>query len=155
MQLLQATHGDPDHPLRIGDVEIPCYVLEDGRRVIVQGGMLKALGMARGSDSKTRRDRLTQFVRGKPVAPFISQQLQDAITTPIFFRTPTGQRAYGYEATILAETCEAVLSARDADLLYKSQLRIALQCDLLMRVLPGSGSLPSSMKPPATRARPG
>jgi hypothetical protein len=27
----EATHGSDDHPLRIGDIEIPCYVLEDGR----------------------------------------------------------------------------------------------------------------------------
>ena len=32
----------------IGDVEIPCYVLEDGRRVLTQGGFTGALGMARG-----------------------------------------------------------------------------------------------------------
>src|SRR3954447_17260583 len=30
--VLQATHGSPDHPLKIGEVEIPCYVLEDGTR---------------------------------------------------------------------------------------------------------------------------
>ncbi len=28
-----ATHGDADHPLRIGDIEIPCYVLDDETRV--------------------------------------------------------------------------------------------------------------------------
>lgn len=27
----QATHGSPDHPIKIGDIEIPCYVLDDGR----------------------------------------------------------------------------------------------------------------------------
>ena len=27
--LPKATHGSLDHPLKIGDLEIPCYVLED------------------------------------------------------------------------------------------------------------------------------
>jgi len=30
--------------LRIGDVEIPCYVLEDGRRVITKAGICQVLG---------------------------------------------------------------------------------------------------------------
>src|SRR5580704_14859133 len=46
---LKATHGSADHPLRIGDIEIPCYVLEDRRRVIVQGGMMAALDMKQGT----------------------------------------------------------------------------------------------------------
>lgn len=32
----RATHGSPDHPLKIGGREIPCYVLEDGTRVITK-----------------------------------------------------------------------------------------------------------------------
>src|SRR5579859_6944441 len=39
-----ATHGDDEHPLRIPNgaefIEIPCYVLNDGRRVLIQSGML-------------------------------------------------------------------------------------------------------------------
>src|SRR5271165_5724398 len=41
-----ATHGSPDRPLRIGAVEIPCFVLADGRRVLVQRHMIGALGMS-------------------------------------------------------------------------------------------------------------
>src|SRR5438309_7012388 len=47
----QATHGSPDSPLRIGEVEIPCFVLEDGRRVLAQRGMITALGMKPGGSS--------------------------------------------------------------------------------------------------------
>src|SRR3954463_1314484 len=44
--LLQATHGSPDHPLRIGDIEIPCFVLEDGTRVVTQRGLQTGIGMS-------------------------------------------------------------------------------------------------------------
>jgi len=44
----KATHGSPDRPLRIGDIEIPCYVLNDGRRVIVSGAIATAIGIQRG-----------------------------------------------------------------------------------------------------------
>ena len=43
-ELPMATHGSADQPLRIGSAEIPCFVLEDGRRVISQRGMNAALG---------------------------------------------------------------------------------------------------------------
>ena len=43
--ILKATHGRPDTPLRIGNIEIPCDVLENGTRVITQSGMLNAIHM--------------------------------------------------------------------------------------------------------------
>ena len=41
-----AEFGSPDRPLRIGDVEIPCYVLNDGMRVITHRGLQGSLNMA-------------------------------------------------------------------------------------------------------------
>jgi hypothetical protein len=90
--------------------------------------MLQALDLARG-----RGDRLANFVDGKAISPFISRRLHDATSLPILFRTPEGSRAYGYEATVLVEICEAVLAARDAGVLTPQQVHIALHCDLLMR----------------------
>ena len=48
---LKVIAGAGDRPLVIGDIEIPCYVLEDGMRVLVQRGMVAGLGMARGGSS--------------------------------------------------------------------------------------------------------
>lgn len=45
---LKVIAGAPDRPLIIGDVEIPCYVLEDETRVLAQLGMVSGLGMSRG-----------------------------------------------------------------------------------------------------------
>ena len=131
--ILKATHGSRDHPLLIGDLEIPCYVLEDGRRVLHQRGMVKSLGMARGGSSKGGGDRLHHFVDGKALEPFVSKKLSEATTEPIIFRTPRGAIAYGYEAQVLADICEAVLAAREAGVLQKQQLHIAQQCEMLMR----------------------
>src|SRR5690242_10882142 len=50
-------YGSPDRPLRIGEAEIPCYVLEDGRRVLSQRGLQAALGFSR-SGGKDRARRL-------------------------------------------------------------------------------------------------
>jgi len=130
-KILKATHGSPDRPLRIGPIEIPCYVLEGGKRVVVQGGMIGALGMGKGGQPGGYR--LANFVTGKLLNPFVSQELSDGIQRPIFFRAPNGRLAYGYEATILAEICEAVLKARQAGVLRKHQLHIAERCEILVR----------------------
>ncbi|MBN1490735.1 MAG: P63C domain-containing protein [Phycisphaerae bacterium] len=132
--IMRATHGSPDHPLRIGELEIPCYVLEDGRRVLVQKGMMTGLGMSQGTASKgVPGDRLGKFIEGKSLSPFISKHLYDVITKPIVFRTPLGSVAYGYEATVLADLCDAVLAARKAKKLNYQQEHIAEQCEILVR----------------------
>jgi hypothetical protein len=131
--LPQATHGSEDHPLRIGDIEIPCYVLEDGRRVLAQRGMVGGLNMSQGTAGGTG-DRLVSFIEGKAISPYIGKELHDLIANPIRFRIPSGQTtAYGYEATVLADLCDAVLTARAAGVLQKQQSHIAIQCEILVR----------------------
>jgi hypothetical protein len=128
--MLVATHGDDEHPLRIGEIEIPCYVLEDETRVLSQRGLIGSLGMGSGAD------RLAGFVSGKGISPFISNELAAAIRTPIRFRLRRGGTpAYGYPATILADLCEAVLAARKASALMPQQQHIAEQCEILVRGL--------------------
>ena len=132
-RIIQATHGSPDHPLRMGDIEIPCYVLEDGQRVLYQRALVSALGMARGGSSEGRGDRLAKFAAQKTLQAFVPQHLLEVTSDPIKFRTPSGHIAYGYEATVLADLCEAVLSARSAGKLQKQQEHIAERCEILVR----------------------
>lgn len=131
-----ATHGSPDRPLKIGDLEIPCYVLADGKRVIVRRGILNSLGMTDGTASRIlekRIDRLTKFVEGKSLNPFISNELLELIKSPIKFQTTNGTVAYGYEATILADLCEAILKAREKGELHHQQVHIAEHAEILVR----------------------
>ena len=136
-QLVQATHGAVDHPLRIGEFEIPCYVLEDGRRVLVQQGLLKALGMSPGGSGKTRRTlsgtRLSKFITGISLQPFVQSQLVEAVSNPIVFRTTKGGKAYGFEATVLADICDAILESRKQKKLDRQQEHIAERCEILVR----------------------
>jgi P63C domain len=129
----QATYGSPDRPLRIGTMEIPCYVLEDGRRVVVQSGMIRALGMSHGGSGNSGGDRLAKFVAGKLINPYISNELIDRTQRPMLFKTPSGAVAYGYEATVLANICDAVLEARKAGVLQLQQRHIAARCEILLR----------------------
>lgn len=127
------THGSTDHPLKIGAIEIPCYVLNDGRRVLVQGGMLSGLDMKQGTAGRGGGDRLAKFISTKAVNPFVSKELADVIINPIRFRVPNGTIAYGYEATVLADMCDAVLQARKEGTLNYQQDHIAERCEILVR----------------------
>ena len=132
-QILKAEYGSPDRPLKIGGAEIPCYVLDDGKRVLVHGAMLQALDMKEGTAGRGSGDRLTKFLATKAIKPFAVKYLDDMIITPIKFRTLTGQIAHGYEATLLADICDAVLEARKAGKLHYQQEHIAIQCEVLVR----------------------
>ena len=131
--LPKAEFGAPDRPLKIGDLEVPCYVLADKRRVLVQRGVMTALDMSQGTAGRGGGDRLAKFVGTKALKPFVSNELADVINSPIIFQTPGGSRAYGYEATVLADICDAVLESRKKGLLHYQQEHIADQCELLIR----------------------
>jgi len=133
--LPRAIYGDDDSPLKIGDMEIPCFVLDDERRVLITGGMQDALGMARGGSMIRGMNRFELFASRERINPYISNELMDRIRNPIVFLMPRGQKAHGYEAEILVELCEAILMARADGKLQKQQLRFGEQAELIMRGL--------------------
>src|SRR5947209_16609927 len=79
--LPRATHGDSDHPLRIGSIEIPCYVLDDGRRVITQRGFQAALGMNASGGAR----RLLKFVGQLAAKGIDTKDLEARVSEPIKF----------------------------------------------------------------------
>jgi hypothetical protein len=138
--LPDAICGSPDRPLRIGDISLSCYVLEDGTRVLSQAGFLEALG--RHPKANVRReggeDRMPAILQGKAIAPFISDDVI-AKAQPITFRTPSGNRASGYRADLLPIVCEIYLKANDAKALPSNQLHVARQAEILVRGLAHTG----------------
>jgi hypothetical protein len=131
--VLYATHGSEDHPLKIGDIEIRCYVLEDETRVLAQRGIVGGIGMKYGSRAGGG-DMLTAFLQGKGIRPYVSEELLSRIANPIKFKVQHGGNvAYGYPATILADICDAVLAARRAGVLQQQQTHIADRCEILVR----------------------
>ena len=65
---LKVIAGAPDRPLIIGDIEIPCYVLEDKTRVLTQRGIAVGLGMSPQGGGQ----RLTTFIASTTIKPFHS-----------------------------------------------------------------------------------
>lgn len=129
----EAVCGSPDSPLRIGDAEIECYVLDDETRVITQASFLEALGRHRRASTPRDVDqRLPPILQGKAIQPFISDEVAKA-ARPVTFKLPSGARANGYRADLLAQVCEVYMAAHAAGVLPKNQEHVAIRASILMR----------------------
>ena len=126
----KATHSGI---LKIGESEIPCYVLENGERILSTRGVMKSLGR-RWRGRKYTGTQYPVFLEAKNLKSFISKEL-DAVLAPQIFRTDKGRISEGYKAEVLPMVCETYLRARDAKTLTQSQISVAIQADILMRGL--------------------
>lgn len=133
----EAVCGSPEQPLRIGEIEIECYVLDDGRRVLTQASFLQALGRHRKANVRREgggEEQLPAILQGKAINPYISPEVREK-SRPITFKLPNGGRASGYDAELLPAVCEIYLQANDDIALPKNQEHVARQAAILVRGL--------------------
>ena len=119
-KLVEAKFGSSDKPLKIGEIEIPCYVLEDGKRVIVQRGLFKALGINYGGTTNVSLKefggaaRLVAFMDNNSI--FDSKNSSELNEIKLLLKSPikfelNGKTHFGYEATLLQEITKNVSKA--------------------------------------------
>jgi hypothetical protein len=109
--------------LKMGDLELECHVLNDGRRVLTQREVVRAISGGRESGNLGRYlDRNPLTARDFQAGPVIR------------FNVPGApQTAIGYEATLLIEICDKYLEARDQKLLRGRQYNLAAQAEIIIR----------------------
>ena len=119
--------------ITLGGYTIPCYVLEDGTRVLSGRGMQSALKMVdEDSNSRVSGNRLYRHLEQKTLQPFMYKNRSKAEFEPIIcYKGST--KINGYKAEILADICEGFLDARDNINLAPRQQIIAQQAEILMR----------------------
>jgi hypothetical protein len=125
-----AVYGAADKPIRLGDIEIACYVLDDGRRVIPTNAMLSTLQMARGGSMVRGMNRLELFASRERIKPYVSSDLMERIRNPIRFKVG-GNVSYGFDSDTLIDIAEAVIQADNAGTLQTQQAAIAHQCRVI------------------------
>ena len=115
--------------LNLGENKLPCYVLEDGTRVLSGRKMQEILKVVDGNISGTK---LPQFLSNSILKPFIFSNKDAAHFDPIIcFKGK--QRINGYEATVLTDICEAILRARRSGVkMTERQQIVANQCEILL-----------------------
>lgn len=116
-------------PLRIGNLEIPCYVLDNQKRVITLSGMQSALSMSASGGSP----RLASFAQSIADNPSMAKDLSSRLESPIEFVLPKGGTANGYDATLLADLCDAILEARKNGKITPRYEAIAAAAEMLVR----------------------
>lgn len=138
-KLPKATHIGS---LTIGEIEIPCYVLDNGQRVLSSSGISNALvGGRSGASIKLRRMALEAggapmpvFLAPSQLKPFIDKHLGSEPLQPLAYIV-NGKKIEGFDASILPAACEIWLEARDAGALQDQQLPRAKKAEILMRGL--------------------
>lgn len=120
--------------IQLGNFSIPCYVLEDGTRVLSGRGMQEALKMVDETEDGKQKSgtRLQRYLNQKSLEAFIYNGKEQDHYNPIICYKGS-QKINGYEATILADICDAFLEARKNIPLSPRQKIIADQCEILIR----------------------
>ena len=108
--------------LRIGDIDLECHVLDDGRRVLTQRQVVRILSGGRESGNLRRYlERNPLFDESMDVQPIQ------------FMVPPRPQPASGYEGTFLVDICQLYLEAREQGKLKPSQMRLAMMAEVVVR----------------------
>ncbi len=125
----------------VGDMIMPCAVLEDGTRIISENAILSNFGST-GGRSLMLREKMEQssggpvpmFLASKALEPFVSKVFDNKDLTPIEYLN-NDKIMVGYPADILPKVCDVWLMARENNTLQVSQLPKAKKAEILMRGL--------------------
>lgn len=108
--------ADFEGSFEIGGKTVLAAVLRDERRIITQATFLRALGRSRspkaGTGVLSTVDELPSFLQAKALKPFIDNDLVLS-TKPVFYRTKSGSKGVGYDASLVRKVAEVYLRYRD------------------------------------------
>lgn len=118
------------------ELSLPCYVLEDGTRVLSGRGLQNALKIGETTDKKEEQKGgsiLSRFFASNWFNKLIDNKFELGYFKPLNCYKGN-QKINGFEATKLVDLCNILLEARGADeLKTDKQLLIAAQAEILIR----------------------
>lgn len=129
-------YGSDDRPLRIGGIDLACYVLNDPghTRVFSQGGLLQAIGLAnRGGELKRYLDHLG-------AKSSLAPEVIEALENPMTFRPPGGGRlANGFRVELLIDLCNFILERRLSWPLPTHYQHTAIRAETIVKAVAKTG----------------
>jgi hypothetical protein len=113
--------------LKLGQNELPCFVLSNKKRVIIMRELVNLL-------TGNRKGGLERYTSARGVREFMPEKYVDHPhkEAAVVFRV-NNKLAYGYEATDIIQICDAYLKAREAKTLLPSQEQLAMQSEIFIR----------------------
>ena len=119
--------------LVVGDDELPCYVLEDGRRVITRTGALNFLTGGKGGGN------LESYLRVRVLEPFLPQDLDEQFID-ILIPQVVNKNVQAMSASAFIDICRAYARARDTGALSSdAQVTIAIRASLILSAFAKTG----------------
>ena len=97
--------------LKVGGWQMPCWVLENEKRIISQRAFMEVVGM-RYSSTMPFKERVAELLDYNNRRPASVVEILHAIDNPIKFLTAEQFTAFGYEGGLIVDFCNAVLLAR-------------------------------------------
>jgi hypothetical protein len=124
-------------PLKIGEMELECSVLEDETRIISETKFMEAMGMYRSGALSVRRKEsgapIPLFLAHKNLKPFAEKHLGSVHFEMLPYRNERGNIGMGIPAEALPKICEIWMDANKAGVLGHRQQIIAEKAEILLR----------------------
>lgn len=117
---------------------IPCWVLDDERRIISQRSFMDVIGMGRAIKIPIG-ERVRQILDPRNLRSDSASVLIKEVENPIEFLTTDSLKSYGYHGEIIINFCNAVLYARRAGNLTGAVLDYADQAERLLVAVAKTG----------------
>jgi hypothetical protein len=134
MTVYKATHRGY---LKVAGREVPCAVLENGKRVISQSGLFDAF-------DRTRRGSLINdggfpsIVEAKNLQSFITNETLEKSKIIKYYHT-NGKIANGYDAELITEVCGIYIDAKERNVLLQSQVKLYERSVTLLKAMANVG----------------
>lgn len=118
--------------LRIGEKDIPCAVLENGKRVISQTGLFDAFDRPRKGEK--RLEGLPSIVGAKNLQAFVDEEIMEKSEVIKYYHT-NGRVASGYDAEFIPLVCDLYIEAKENNALLTSQEKLYARAITIIRAL--------------------
>ena len=130
---LKAEYGSNKTPLKLGDLEIPCYVLEDGRRVLSGRGIDKIL--SNDSDNNLPVITTRHFFKSAKFTELFDKKLVNKLKNPLKFYQSNGLNTNGYEATLFIDLCNNFIDLFEQNKIGKEFKNVVKNCLIIVRAV--------------------
>jgi len=115
--------------IKLGEFELPCYVLNNETRVLSQREVVKLISGGRESGD------LNRYLNARAIQPHLPAKFRsesaEKSRNSLIFKVGT-TTAHGIEASDLVDICNAYLKARQEGTLQPSQAKLAEQSELFI-----------------------
>ncbi|MEB0262551.1 MULTISPECIES: P63C domain-containing protein [unclassified Mucilaginibacter] len=123
--------------IKLGEFELPCYVLNNEMRVLSQREVVKFISGGRESGN------LNRYLDARAIQAYLPDKFKsidgDKERNKLIFKAGTGNPAHGIQASDLVDICNAYLKARQVGDLHPSQAKLAEQAELFISACAKTG----------------